>query len=209
MQILSFDVLDSTQKYLIDALKRQKLQAPICIVTKRQLAGVGSRENSWVSNEDLLFSFALDEAHLPKDVAPQSMSIYFSFLLKEVLAQRGSNVWLKWPNDFYIDARKIGGTITNKIGDKVVCGIGINLTKYEAFGTLDIACPVVEILQEYFELLSTSVTWKEVFSKYKLEFYRSKVFKTHIASERVSLKEAILLEDGSLEIDKKRVYTIR
>ena len=34
---------------------------------------------------------------------------------------------IKWPNDFYIDDKKIGGTITNLSGKYVYCGIGTNL----------------------------------------------------------------------------------
>lgn len=57
-------------------------------------------------NGNLFFSFVLKRNDLPSDLQIQSASIYFSYILKEVLALEGSKIWLKWPNDFYIDNKK-------------------------------------------------------------------------------------------------------
>ena len=51
----------------------------------------------------IFFSFAIKIDELPTDLKLESASIYFAYLLKETLYELGSCVWLKWPNDFYID----------------------------------------------------------------------------------------------------------
>ena len=62
----------------------------------------------------------------------QSSSIYFSFILNEIISNQGSSIWLKWPNDFYVDDKKIGGTITNFSNNCYYCGIGLNLKFYKS-----------------------------------------------------------------------------
>jgi BirA family biotin operon repressor/biotin-[acetyl-CoA-carboxylase] ligase len=52
-------------------------------------------------------------------------------------------------------------------------------------------------------------SWKNIFSKYKIEFSFSQRFFAHIDGREVSLKNAILLDDGSINIDDKKVYSLR
>ena len=176
-----------------------------------QTRGIGSRENSWEGLEGNLFlSFALELKELPKDLKLESASIYFAYILKETLEIFGSKVWLKWPNDFYVDDKKVGGMITTVIGDNFLCGVGINLSKApQDFGVLDITINKDILLKQYFKNLEKKVLWKQVFSKYELEFQRNKSFSTHIENKKVYLNEATLESDGSLSIDGKRMYGLR
>ncbi|MEJ2489653.1 MAG: biotin--[acetyl-CoA-carboxylase] ligase, partial [Sulfurovaceae bacterium] len=102
MEILSFDSLDSTQTYLVDALAKGKLQAPIAVIAKEQNSGVGSRDNEWIgSSGNLFFSFALPLKMFPKDLKIESASIYFAYIMKELLSKYSSELYIKWPNDLY------------------------------------------------------------------------------------------------------------
>ena len=113
MQIHWFDELGSTQTYLKEKLRNGEMHSPVAIATQKQTDGIGSRGNSWIGLEgNLFFSFAISRDELPADLALESSSIYFSYLLKETLEEEGSKLWLKWPNDFYLNSEKIGGTIT-------------------------------------------------------------------------------------------------
>ena len=211
MEILCFDELKSTQSYLIEQILDKKLSTPIVVVTKKQTNGIGSRDNSWEGGEgNLFFSFALSLDDLPIDLPLNSASIYFSFIMKEILEKFIDDIWLKWPNDLYYQKNKVGGIITKKIDNVLVCGIGINLKKnsngYEA---LNINIEPIFLLQRYIDKLKNSPSWKQVFSKYAIEFERSKRVSTHIRGEYKSLENAILLEDGSLIINNKRVYSLR
>ena len=214
MEIIYLKSVDSTHTYLKNYIKQNGYKKPLAIVTNFQTNGIGSRDNQWEGKSgNLFFSFVIDKKLLPDDLAINSASIYFSYLLKEVLKDHGSNIWIKWPNDFYMDDKKVGGTITNLNGKLFFCGIGLNLNKVsDDFGFLDIKFED-KMLNQYFELLEKQIKWKQIFSKFLVEFEKSKQFKTTIDNQlslkKVTLKNAILNEDGSILIDGKKVFSLR
>ena len=184
---------------------------PCAVYAHMQTSGEGSRENSWSGFEGNLFlSFALPLTDIPNDLKLESASIYFSYILKELLSELGSKVWLKWPNDFYIDDKKAGGMITNIVKDTLVCGVGLNLLKApDGFAVLDITLNRDELIETYLKKIEKKISWKQVFSKYKLEFDLNQKFYTHNKNLRISLENALLQNDGSIMIDGKRIYSLR
>lgn len=211
MKIINLTKVDSTHSYLKELVKQEGYSYPLCITTSLQTNGIGSRGNSWEGKEgNLFFSFVMKKDDLPSDLQIQSASIYFSYILKEVLSSKGSDIWLKWPNDFYIDNKKIGGTITTATNDLVYCGIGLNLIDVdEAFGKLDIKIDLNEILDIYFKTLEKDISWKQIFSDFKIEFQRSRKFKATLDNRKISLEKATLNDDGSIQIDDKKVFSLR
>ncbi len=214
MEILYFDILDSTHLYLIDAIKNATLKPPVAIVANSQPNGIGSGKNSWESYEGNLFlSFALKKESLPSDLPLSSASIYFSLVLKETLVQEGSKVWVKWPNDLYINDKKIAGVITKSLNDETIIGsIGLNLKNSSLkFDILDINIDLYRLLDLYFLKLKQVQNWKNLFSNYKIEFEQSKRFGyfDKKLKKRVSLNGAILNEDGSITINDRKVYSLR
>jgi len=206
-----FKTIDSTHKYLINEIKKGNITEPTLIGADFQTDGVGSRGNSWEGKYGNLFcSFCVKEKHLPKDLQLASISIYFSWLLKEVLCSYGSKIWIKWPNDFYLKKRKIGGVITTKIADNIIGSIGLNIAEAPPeFDVLDIHVESKIIVKDFLRTLEKNISWKQVFSKYKIEFQNSKDFSFHVGNEIKSLKDASLCDDGSIKIDKRRVYSLR
>lgn len=211
MQIIKLNVVDSTHIYLKNYLKEHSYTKPLCIVSQYQTKGIGSRGNEWIGKKgNLFFSFVIDKSLLPLDLPLQSASIYFSYILKSCLKEMGSNIWLKWPNDFYIDDKKIGGTITSLNKDLFMCGIGLNLLKVDKmFGKLDINIDADELLKYYFKNLEKRPKWKQIFSEYQIEYKKSFEFKATINDEKISLKNAILNPDGSICINNQKVYSLR
>lgn len=205
------DSVDSTQSYLKNLIKTKEIKAPHAIVSKKQTAGVGSRANSWIGEDGNLFlSFAINVDDLPSDLKLESSSIYFAYLLKDVLSKLKSSVWLKWPNDFYLGDIKIGGMITNIVENTMICGIGLNLSNApDKFEKLDINISIEELLEKYFKNIEKKLLWKQVFSKYKLEFCKNKKFFTHNNNLKISLNNAILEYDGSITINGDRMYSLR
>jgi len=211
LEILSFDTLPSTQQYLLEKLEAKTLQAPIAIISTQQHSGIGSRDNSWSGGEGNFFaSVAIDIVKLPEDLPLSSASIYFSFIMKKTLKDLGENIWLKWPNDFYFNDDKIGGTITKKIPNVLVCGIGINLKNSEnGYRALQSDISPKILLEKYLYELQKFPKWKQIFSEYEVEFELSKKFSVHIENYQKSLADASLCGDGSLLLGGKRVYSLR
>jgi BirA family transcriptional regulator, biotin operon repressor / biotin---[acetyl-CoA-carboxylase] ligase len=206
-----FESLESTQSFLLEELKAARLSAPVCVGALSQTIGKGSRGNSWIGVKGNLFiSVALPRSILPEDLRLESSSIYLAFLMKELLHSYGSKTWLKWPNDFYLGNKKIGGVITNLMGDTLVCGIGINLIAAPGdFEKIDITISAYDLTKAYSELFINLPSWKQIFSNYRIEFENSRDFFTHDNNEKVALERAVLLEDGSLECDGQRIFSLR
>ena len=211
MEILYFKRLPSTQKYLIERVRSGEINRELAIVTQQQSAGIGSRNNSWIAKEgDLLFSFCYKKEHLPKDLPISSASIYFAYLMKELLCEMGGECWLKWPNDIYIKNKKSGGVVTQQIREFYIVGIGINLVpREEDFGYFHIKKRVPEIVESYFLLLKKAPKWQEIFSKFRLEFERNKNYSATINGVKRALTKATLCTDGALLIDNERIYSLR
>lgn len=211
MQILYHKSIDSTQKYLKKLIEEKKVLPPYAVVADSQTDGIGSRGNSWIGVKDNLFlSFAISLRELPQDLKLESSSIYFSYILKETLEEFGSSVWLKWPNDFYINDKKVGGMITNLVEETLICGVGINIADAPSdFSKLDIALDRDELIKSYFRNIEKKSLWKQVFSKYEIEFCKNQNFYTHDKDLQVSLRDALLQSDGSIVINGERIYSLR
>jgi len=203
--------VNSTQLYLKDALKNNRYRVPVCIATLNQTDGVGSRGNSWIGMEgNLFFSFAVLKNELPNDLKLESASIYFMSILKDLLSERGSLLWLKWPNDLYIGKKKLGGCITNIQGDTLICGIGLNIKKSpDDFAVMDIDFDSKELLKAYMTMIEKKIPWKQIFSKYKLEFENNKRMIPYINGGEISLLDTQIMDDGSLICNGQRIYSLR
>jgi len=206
-----FNTIKSTHIYLVEELKKGNIDKPTLIGADFQTEGIGSRGNIWESKiGNLFFSFCVEEKHLPKDLQLASISIYFAYIMKEVLSSQGSKTWLKWPNDFYVKNKKIGGVITTKVGDKIISSMGINIVDSPSnFGILDIYIEPKKLVSDFLVIMKKNISWKQVFSKYKIEFQNSKEYFFHLGGELKSLSQAKLCEDGSIELEKRRVYSLR
>ena len=211
MEILSFSSLPSTQKYLIKELEDGRVKAPVAVICTEQYSGVGSRDNDWSGSEGNFFaSIAVNLDDLPQDLPLSSASIYFSFIMKQTLLKEDENIWLKWPNDFYLNDDKVGGTITKKVNDSLVCGIGINLKKSQnGYRALQSDISPLKLLENYLNALEKFPNWKQIFSEFEVEFELSRKFSVHIENYQKSLGDATLCDDGSLVIGGKKVFSLR
>ncbi|HFU74827.1 MAG TPA: biotin--[acetyl-CoA-carboxylase] ligase [Arcobacter sp.] len=211
MKLIYLESVDSTQTYLKDYIKKNKTQEIVLVYTHKQTNGIGSRDNRWDGKSgNLFFSFSILKKDLPFDLPLSSASIYFSFILKILLKRFGSSSWIKWPNDLYINEKKLGGTITHMDNKYLYCGIGINTNDTnDNYGYLDIEIDSNKLLNEYINMIKNKQAWKEIFSQFQVEFHISKKYKTTIDNQKTSMENAILNDDGSIEIDGKKVYSLR
>lgn len=106
-------------------------QAYLCLA-EQQTAGKGRRGRQWQSpyGANLYFSWA---ATLPVGVAGlEGLSLAIGILVAKVLSHNQiDDVKVKWPNDVYIDSKKIAGILIEVDGDltshcNLVVGVGVN-----------------------------------------------------------------------------------
>ena len=196
---------------MIKELEEGRVKAPVAVICTEQYSGVGSRDNDWSGSEGNFFaSIAVNLDDLPQDLPLSSASIYFSFIMKQTLLKEDENIWLKWPNDFYLNDDKVGGTITKKVNDSLVCGIGINLKKSQnGYRALQSDISPLKLLENYLNALEKFPNWKQIFSEFEVEFELSRKFSVHIENYQKSLGDATLCDDGSLVIGGKKVFSLR
>ena len=211
MEICWFETLPSTQRYVCDAVRSQTCSLPIIVATFDQTDGIGSRHNRWEGIKgNLFFSCAVERKHLPEDLPLESTSIYFAVILLTLLQNKGCDIWLKWPNDFYRQTKKVGGVMTSLIGGHVIVGIGLNI-RYAPlnFDLLGVDLDPANLLETFGNKIEDAPSWKEVFSIFRVEFEKNRAYECHVDGKKVSMNEAVLQEDGSLQINQTRIYNCR
>lgn len=103
------------------------------VITEEQTAGRGRRGKSWVSppGANLLFSLLLRPPLEGERVFVLTMVLALAGL-KAVKTVSGVKAMIKWPNDLYVETRKLAGILTEfsvkgKKVDWVVLGMGMNV----------------------------------------------------------------------------------
>lgn len=124
-------VIDSTNQYLLDRIG--ELKSGDACVAEYQHAGRGRRGRKWFSpfgaNLYLSMFWRLEQG----PAAAIGLSLVIGIVMAEVLRKLGADkVRVKWPNDLYLQDRKLAGILvelTGKTGDaaQIVIGAGINM----------------------------------------------------------------------------------
>jgi len=135
--IIHLSEVISTNSYAKDLLQEEKPAEGTAIVTDYQTAGKGQDPNTWESEagKNILMSMIFYPDFL--DVARQfSISMAVALGIMDFLADLlpGKKLFVKWPNDIYVDKEKIGGILINNeiMGNSfehVIAGIGININQ--------------------------------------------------------------------------------
>jgi BirA family transcriptional regulator, biotin operon repressor / biotin---[acetyl-CoA-carboxylase] ligase len=124
----------STNDLALEIIQNNEYFHGTVILADYQTQGRGQKGNTWESEseQNLIFSVALDTAFL-KANEQFYLSMAMSLAVCETLLSLGfADAKIKWPNDVFLKAKKIGGMlIENKLrGDNLrssVVGIGINV----------------------------------------------------------------------------------
>lgn len=131
-----FREIDSTNTYA----KTLQGETPAIVVAAKQTAGRGRRQKQWDSagvGEDLYISY-----YVPcKDADLQGLTLVVALAVHDALEGFGVQTNIKWPNDIYVDDKKLCGILCEAIyhggaHEAVVIGIGINGRKTPFIGEL-------------------------------------------------------------------------
>lgn len=201
-RVIRLDQVDSTNNFAMGLLKGMPLEEGAVVTTTRQTRGKGQRGNSWESEpgQNITCSIILRPVFL--DPAKQfdlnrTISLAVADVLSDLLPM--SEVKIKWPNDIFVNEKKIAGILIENIlgGNRFsysVIGIGLNVNqtvfvsggtgaislrqitgeKYDLDGILKMICAAVEV--RYMQLRAKK-------EKFISEEYFSRLFKAGISSK--------------------------
>ena len=128
-----FQNIDSTNKYARELTENGSASGAV-VLAEQQSAGRGRRGKNWVSPfaANIYLSMVWDFEQGAQ--ALEGLSLAIGVAVKRVLTAQGIDaVKLKWPNDIYVEQRKLGGILLEMVGDPagqctVIVGIGLNVS---------------------------------------------------------------------------------
>ena len=158
---IDLDTISSTNSYLSDLQKTDRLPEGTILTARFQESGKGQYGNPWESSkgENLLLSFLwypqfveLHQLHYLN----MAFAVAVSDLVIDVLEQQVS---IKWPNDIFVGDKKLGGMlIENVFGeDKIkqsILGIGMNVNQVQFSDALPNPISLKSITGNHYDLES-------------------------------------------------------
>ncbi len=141
--------VDSTNTELMRRARAGRPE-PILLVAERQTAGRGRLGRDWQSDTDAglaTLTFSLGLPLNPVDWSGLSLAVGLA-----VVQSLHPTLKLKWPNDVWLDDRKVAGILieTTSVGDLryAVIGIGINLLPRSSDGLRTAPAALAEVMPE-------------------------------------------------------------
>lgn len=138
--VITLDTVPSTNDYLKERLaKSAPFPEGTVIMAVEQFAGKGQRGAVWESRpgENLTFSLFLTPSFLePRDQFALTIMVSLGIVDFLEFMAGTHRVSIKWPNDIYMNGRKLGGIlIENQMQGKrwkhAIVGIGLNVNQQE------------------------------------------------------------------------------
>ena len=213
-----FDEIGSTNDYLLENSKKDKIA--ICL-SESQTKGRGRNAKQWQSPkyENIYMSVSFSTNHNLNFFS--SFSLVAAISIHKALIKHQIESEIKWPNDIYINSKKVGGILIETINKNktniVVIGIGLNvfmkknlmidrewtsLTLENEKMTFDRNKIVPDIANEL--IINKKTFEEEGFSIFKNEFNNLNFLKNKkIKLSNLENENAVALEvndDGSLNV---------
>jgi BirA family biotin operon repressor/biotin-[acetyl-CoA-carboxylase] ligase len=177
--IIHLNQVESTNCFAKEILNSPMAKNWTVIFTNNQTKGKGQRGNTWKSNpnENLAFSIIIEtNINVEKQFY---ISKIISLALMDYLSDYVDNVRVKWPNDIYVNDKKIAGILIENIiqGSNVIksiVGIGININQTTFDSNLPNPISLKQITNKTFilenvliEILNNIYKYHESLNNYK------------------------------------------
>lgn len=120
--IKTFATLTSTQDEMRARLEQGQNVHGLVIRALQQTSGRGQKSRDWQS----LQGGSYQTLALKIDPQPQA-AIAVAIGIAEVLRQHHVQAGLKWPNDIYLNHKKVAGILCEYIKGHLIIGIGVNV----------------------------------------------------------------------------------
>ena len=150
MRKFKLETIDSTNEFLKN---KSDIEQWDTVIAEIQTNGKGRRGNTWISPKGAaLFSFALKEDKLltPKDYSLLPL-IAGRAMVEGLKNIEDLDYKFKWPNDIYLNDKKLSGILIEKIDGFYIIGMGINVNNSE-FGEGNNGVSLKNITEKEYDL---------------------------------------------------------
>jgi BirA family biotin operon repressor/biotin-[acetyl-CoA-carboxylase] ligase len=160
LNLVTLKQVDSTNTFLKNILaNNEPVPEGTVIMAESQLAGRGQQQNKWYSSvgESLAFSILLKPAFLPLTSQFSLIQAISLGVYDALVPHVGTALKIKWPNDIYVNDKKLGGIlIENQVQGSAVknsiIGIGLNINQNQFPAWVPNATSLRQILQTDYDL---------------------------------------------------------
>ena len=182
MKFINFKEIGSTNEYVRRNLRVKEFEA---VVAEKQTNDRVKRGNLWISDKGgALFSFWTEDKYELQEKIEMLSCYIVSEVLKEYIKKSSKktsedeteNLKFKWPNDIYYKDEKISSVFCDKVRDRIIVGIRINVNnnvdKIDAKATslskiFNKEYPIEEIIEKIVLLFEKKVKllvkeWEEI-----------------------------------------------
>lgn len=172
---IHFQEIDSTSSYIIREV--DNLEDLTIVSCDFQSKGKGREDRVWLANknENVMFSILIKDKTLVNRY--NALSMLSALIVRNYMEAIGvNNGMIKWPNDVYINDKKVCGILLQgQLPNYLVIGIGINVNQYSFIGNYRI---------------SPTSLYLESGINYDLEAFREGLFK-YLLNELDKFKKGI------------------
>ncbi len=132
--IIWLEKTDSTNKFVKTLINNNAIKNGTIIAAKEQTNGKGQQNNIWQTEPNHNLTFSLYLEFNIKAIHQFYISKIIALSIHEFISKKVNNVTIKWPNDIYIDNKKVAGilienTIQGENITKSIIGVGININQ--------------------------------------------------------------------------------
>jgi len=218
MRKFKFETIDSTNEYLKN---KNDIAQWDTVIADIQTNGKGRRGNVWTSPKGAaLFSFALREDKLltPKDYSLLPL-IAGRGLVEGLKNIENLDYKFKWPNDVYLNDKKLSGILIEKVGEYYIIGMGININNTE-FGENNNGISLKEVTGKEYDIEEVIdmqiMIFKKTWARYVrgqwntllgdingMNYLYEKEINIDNGCEKIEGKAGKVLENGKLEVETK------
>lgn len=209
-ELLQFDCVDSTNQWIKESLKSGAIKLPAIVNALEMTGARGQGANKWFFEKGKSVGFTL-VTRIPEHYVNNLILInkWMAIQTRNVIAEwGGENTLIKWPNDIYVNGKKLCGMLLECIDNAyVLAGIGANvkntvfLGDFEATSLLletGVAIETEEVLGKLIEeLTQINFTQLPVQARYIHEAFNCQLLglgKKCTATHQDGYKEEIILK---------------
>jgi BirA family biotin operon repressor/biotin-[acetyl-CoA-carboxylase] ligase len=196
--LIQLKVVDSTNQFASDLLKSTVVRSGTTILAENQLKGRGQRTALWTTEDgknltmSTIFFPGIDVNH------SFYLNIAVSLAVRKTLLDLKIPAEIKWPNDIFVNGRKISGVLIENVlsGSKIqssIIGVGLNVNQFE-FGELN----ATSILNEMNQVIEKEDVFDQYFAY--LDFYLNLLMESNF-----KLLKSLYYE-GLMGLNKERSF---